>query len=198
MADVICLEGQDGVGKTTQAAHLRAALESMGMKAYTFMAPGETKLGRKLRALLLNPSKGAEPEGYVSVALFEADMIDTYHKAIRPILGEKNTAIVLDRFWYSTLCYQCGFPNGVNWEHVKSRFSETVPYKPDYRILLDLPLEVSLKRCGKADAFERKPLDFHERVYANYQRVAEEERFQRVEVGSIDETHRRILTLLGY
>ena len=49
------IEGIDGSGKTTQIENLKAYFQKKGAEAIVTREPGGTKIGEKIREILLNP-----------------------------------------------------------------------------------------------------------------------------------------------
>jgi dTMP kinase len=197
MTYVICFEGQDGVGKTTQIGKLKVYLEGQGFEVVSLKTPGQTQLGKDLRVKILNPLPGQEVRGYGAVGLLLTDMVDLYEREIIPKLGKEGQVILLDRFWYSTWCYQCS--EGVDKRVIRSLFKEALPLQPDLKVLLDMPLEESLVRCqdrGKLDFIESRPKEYHKDVYERYQKIAILEGFKRVRVSNIESTHKAVVRLV--
>lgn len=193
MTVTICLEGQDGVGKTTQANLLAMYLRGKGLSVEYMKCCGYTPLGKDLRGLILHPEEGKEVKGYAALGLFLADMADMYERGVIPLLG-KVDVIILDRFWYSSWCYQSA--EGVDRKLLLDLFKRALPLKVDLKVLLDLPPEVSMERCkerGNMDAIESRGADYHTQVYEAYQDLVTVEGFERVKVNSVHETH---LTLI--
>lgn len=189
MTLTICLEGQDGVGKTAQANLLAMYLKGKGLSVEYMKCSGYTPLGKDLRKLILHPEEGKEVKGYAALGLFLTDMTDMYERGIIPLLG-KVDVIILDRFWYSSWCYQS--VEGVDRKLLLDLFRRALPLKVDLKVLLDLPLEVSRQRCkerGDLDAIERRGEDYHTQVYEAYQDLVAVEGFERVRVSSVHETH---------
>lgn len=197
MTYIVCFEGQDGVGKTTQISLLKGYLESIGYEVHYLKTPGQTPLSKDLRKLLLSPEEGKEVSGYGALGLFLTDMVDLYHREIIPLLGKVDCFILLDRFWYSTWCYQS--TEGVNTDLLRGVFKDALPIEPDLKVLLDAPLEESLKRCkerGNLDHIESRPIEYHQSVFDRYQTIATLEYFKRVPVNDIESTHKQIIELI--
>ena len=199
MTYIICLEGQDGVGKTTQINKLASYLESKGYETHYLKTPGHTPLGKDLRKLLLSPEQGKEIDGYAAVGLFLADMVDQYQRGMLPLLNKRGCFILLDRFWYSTWCYQT--PDGVDCNLLRALFKDALPIDPDLKIFLDLPLAESLDRCrerGNLDYIESRPIEYHTSVYERYQTIVALEQFKRVPIKGmdIDSIHTAIVGLV--
>jgi thymidylate kinase len=153
-------------------------------------------LGRDLRKLLLSPEPGKEAHGFSAVGLFLADMVDLFQREILPTLGKERTVILLDRFWYSTWCYQA--PDGASKRLLLELFREALPITPDLKILLHLPLEESLRRCkqrGAIDYIEARPREYHQQVFNNYQELALIENFHIVPAETVEGTHQTVIGL---
>lgn len=100
----ITLEGDDGVGKSTQADLLARWLEEQGHAVTRVHEPGGTQLGEKIRTLLLS----REQEGMTSMAellLYEAARAQVMADVIEPALA-RGEYVICDRFTDSTLAYQ--------------------------------------------------------------------------------------------
>jgi len=93
------------------------------------------------------------------------------HEVIEPALGS-GRIVISDRFHDSTIAYQGGGRGlSVYWP-------PSFP-KPDITFLVSVPVEVGHMRmllAGKhPDRVERESLEFHQRVAAEYERIAKAE-----------------------
>lgn len=160
-------EGGEGSGKSTQAALLA---ERLG--AVLTREPGGTEIGRRIRALVLDPSVGDELDVRAEALLMAADRAQHVAEVIRPALG-RGADVVSDRFTGSTLAYQ-GFARGLPVDELACLSSwATGGLEPDVVVLLDLPAEVAaLRMKAKADRMEAAGGDFHRRVAEGYRSLA--------------------------
>jgi len=170
----ITFEGIEGCGKTTQIGLLTSYLETLHRPFLLTREPGGTEVGEKIRKILLS-TENIRIEPMAELFLYATARIQHYHQIIKPALSEGKT-VLCDRFADATLAYQ-GFGRGLDlaWiEEIHVRAMENV--KPYITFLLDLPVEVGLKRAlkrmeshvVKEDRFEREALDFHRRVRDGY------------------------------
>lgn len=104
MGKLIVLEGVDGSGKTTTAAALVDALAREGASVTCFRDPGSTKLGEKLREVLLH-DKSLSLCTKAETLLFMAAREQMMEEQIKPAL-ERYDYVILDRFYLSTMAYQ--------------------------------------------------------------------------------------------
>jgi len=201
----ITFEGIEGCGKTTQIGHLTSHFKKNQRPFLLTREPGGTQVGKKIRQILLSSdSIGIEP--MVELFLYVADRIQHYRQVIAPALRE-GKVVLCDRFADATTVYQ-GFGRGLDlaWiEEIHARALENI--RPDLTFLLDLPVEVGLKRAWKRlekdqtreDRFEKEALDFHRRIREGYMALARKEP-QRILVldGMKDEQtlHREIVSRL--
>ena len=168
-ARFIVLEGIEGTGKSTHAAHLADWLTRKGRQVVTVREPGGTPLGERLRALLLDPGVGSmSPQA--EVLLMFAARSASIQQVILPAL-ERGAWVVCDRFVESSYAYQA-YGRGVPIEHVRSLDRQIVgELKPDLTVILDAPPELGLSRKAgpeSRDRFEQESLKFFERVRRGY------------------------------
>ena len=184
----ISFEGIEGSGKTTQAKHTVRFLQDKGHDCVITREPGGTRIGEKIRAILLDPlSKDMDP--LTELLLYTADRAQHIKEYILPLLSD-GKIVLCDRYYDATMAYQ-GFARGLNIgliEKIHKLLFENL--KPDITLLLDLPPEIGLERAWKQinngnrvsqeTRFEEERLSFHKRVRAGYLELSrlEPERFR--------------------
>jgi dTMP kinase len=171
----LVFEGGEGAGKSTQVHAVAAWFAARGLEVVSTREPGATDVGRRLRAVLLDPEVTLSPRG--EALLYAADRAEHVATVVRPGLA-RGAAVISDRYVDSSLAYQ-GAGRDLDMDAV-ARLSEwaTGDLVPDLTVLLDLPPEIGLARAqqrGGHDRLEREQLDFHERVRAHFLRLAEQE-----------------------
>lgn len=160
----IAFEGGEGAGKSTQVAMLADWLRSAGYDVVVTQEPGGTALGRRLRALLLDPAtEGLSPRA--EALLYAADRADHVDGVICPAL-RRGAVVITDRYVDSSLAYQ-GAGRDLPVEEIDrlSRWA-TEGLRPDLIVLLDVESKVGLQRAAQSatDRMEAESVDFHERV----------------------------------
>lgn len=164
----ITFEGIEGCGKTTQARLLAARLRREGHRAILTAEPGGTRLGRAVRAALLNPARTVDP--VAEWLLFEADRAQHVRETIQPTL-RRGVTVVCDRFSDSTRAYQ-GIGRGLGLDQVdRVDRAATGGLKPDRTFLLDLPVREGLARAARRGKLTRLDLErarFHEKIRAAF------------------------------
>jgi len=160
---LIAFEGGEGTGKTTQARLLAIWLREQGYDVVATQEPGATKMGMRLRALLLDTAHtGLSPRA--EALMYAADRAEHVESVIAPAL-ERGTVVVTDRYVDSSIAYQGRGRNQPVGEVAGLNRWATGGLEPDLTILLDLPPEAGLgRRSVSADRLEAEPADFHERV----------------------------------
>jgi len=175
---LIAFEGGEGAGKTTQARLLAIWLREQGFDVVATHEPGATKVGMRLRALLLDTSHaGLSPRA--EALMYAADRAEHVESVIAPAL-DRGAIVVTDRFTDSSIAYQ-GRGRNQETAHVAglNRWA-TGGLQPDLTILLDLPPAEGLgRRAPSADRLEAEPADFHQRVREGFvaQAAAEPHRY---------------------
>jgi dTMP kinase len=189
----LVLEGPDGSGKSTQAARLAAWLASRGLTALHLRDPGGTRVGEKVREILLDPDH-VELSPTAEALLFMASRAQLIAERIRPALGA-GEIVVCERWLPSTVCYQ-GYAGGLDPEAIwKMGEFASGGLIPDLTLVLDVDAEVGLSRVdGEPDLVESRSLSFHEAVVRGYREIAREGRqhAQRVPPGTPDEVETAI------
>lgn len=172
----IVFEGPEGGGKSSQLERLAGTLRTRRIPVVTTREPGGTEIGNQVRALLLGLTDYAIlPE--TEVLLLAAARAQHVHDVIAPALSE-NMVVLCDRYVDSTYAYQ-GAGRGLNLDPLK-RIQEyaTGGLEPDLRLLLDISVEVGLKRrYAESSSVNRIDLAdhaFHQRVRDAYLRAASE------------------------
>ncbi|MBI5970471.1 MAG: dTMP kinase [Deltaproteobacteria bacterium] len=173
----ITFEGVEGCGKSTQVELLKGYLEKKGFKVLLVREPGGTRLGEKVRAILLN-SEGDGMAPLTELFLYEACRAELVEKVIAPAL-KRGVFVICDRFVDSTVAYQ-GFGRGLKTDIPLLNKLASNGLTPDVTFLLDLDPEIGLKRARKRisktalkeDRFEKESLDFHKRVRKGFLKIA--------------------------
>ncbi|MEW6162522.1 MAG: dTMP kinase [Nitrospirota bacterium] len=197
---LISFEGIEGTGKTIQSRLLYEYLAKEGCKVTLTEEPGGTRIGLKIRDLLLS----AENRGMTPISellLYNASRAQHIKEVILPAL-KIGSVVITDRFIDSTVAYQ-GYGRGIDLKLID--FIErivTEGLKPDITLLLDLDVEIGLKRnrgINKTDRLEIEDLEFHKRVRDGYLEIAakEPERIELIDASeSIEGVHRRIIRIV--
>ena len=168
----VTLDGGDGAGKSYQAAALRGELESRGIPVLLCRDPGSTRLGEKIREILLQ-SENVEISTVSEVFLFMAARAQMVDELILPAL-EEGKLVIADRFFLSTVVYQ-GYAGGTDPADIMEVAKIAVQNRfPDLTILLDLPPEEGMARIDRPlDRMEKKGLEFHRKVRDGFLKGAE-------------------------
>jgi dTMP kinase len=175
----ITFEGGEGAGKSTQARLLKERIEASRRAVVLTREPGGTPFAEQVRSLLVDP--GTAPHSALSeTLLFYAARADHLEKVIRPALAG-GRIVICDRFSDSTRVYQ-GEAGGVPAATLEALerliVAET---RPDLTLVLDLPVAEGLARATQrrelaktvvADAYEKRPGAFHERLRRGFLAIA--------------------------
>ncbi len=136
---LICVEGLDGCGKTTQAKILVRKLRRIGYNAVYTAEPTSGKIGRFIKRYCLHGGKRVS--NIVEALLFAADRYEHVATEIIPALKD-GKIVVSDRYLYSSLAYQGAA--GLNLDWIR-RINEHV-ISPNLAIFLDVEPNTVIKR----------------------------------------------------
>jgi dTMP kinase len=171
---LLALEGGEGAGKSTQTSLLAIWLREQGFDVVATHEPGATKIGMRLRALLLDTAHtGLTPRA--ETLMYAADRAEHVASVIKPAI-ERGAIVVTDRYVDSSLAYQGAGRLLPVTEVAQLNQWATGGLKPDLTIILDLPAAAGLgRRARSADRLEAEPTQFHDRVRAGFLALADEE-----------------------
>jgi len=170
----ITVEGTEGVGKSSNMAFIQQQLELAGIDVVVSREPGGTTLGEEIRELLLDHRHSGMCSDAELLLMFAA-RAQHITQLIEPALSSGQW-VLCDRFTDATYAYQGG-GRGISNERIAT-LEQWVQgeLRPDYTVLLDLPVEVGLARAGArgaADRFEKEQQAFFEQVRNVYLLQAE-------------------------
>jgi dTMP kinase len=172
----ISFEGGEGAGKSTQITKLAERLEAAKLRSIITREPGGSPGAEVIRHLILSGmGKLLGPDA--ETLLFAAARDDHVRTVIQPALSQ-GTWVLCDRFSDSTRVYQ-GKVGQVAPGLLNAMERVTIgDLKPDLTIILDVPVEVGLKRAaarrgGAApDRFESEDVKFHQNLREAYREIA--------------------------
>ena len=177
----ITFEGPEGSGKTSVIKGVLKYFENEGYDLLTTREPGGSRIAEDIRDIILSVDN-TEMDAYTEAFLYAASRSQHFHEKIIPAL-DAGKIILCDRFVDSSLAYQ-GYARGLGIDTVftinKFGIGE---HMPDLTIFIDVPPQVGLDRVfnnsRKADRLDLETIEFHEKVYEGYMKIAKrfEDRF---------------------
>lgn len=173
----ITLEGPEGSGKTSHIPHLVEFLREKGFVVFPTREPGGTSISEQIRDVL-HDMKNAEMHPRTETLLYQAARAQIVEQVIKPRLND-GEIVISDRYYDSTIAYQ-GYGHQQNLDEIRALVKyATGGLTPDLTILLDLDVEVGLKRktqneveWNRMDAYT---VEFHRRVRAGYLEMVKSE-----------------------
>ncbi len=204
----LTFEGLDGSGKSTQLRKLAAHLEGQGLPITVTRQPGGTRIGDRIRALLLD-SRTESLDPVAELGLMFSDRAQCIAEVIRPAL-DAGRIVLCDRYTDSTEAYQGGGRQLGSDAVLRLHEVMCGGLNPDLTILLLADFDRSLKRArrrndraagnGKDEGrFETEDRLFYQRVFEKYREIAAREP-SRVAViegdQSIPAIHRQIVRVV--
>ena len=175
----ITFEGGEGSGKSTQIQKLARSLHVAKLRAIVTREPGGSPGAEIIRHLVLSGmGKLLGPDA--ETLLFAAARDDHVRTVIQPALAQ-GIWVLCDRFFDSTRAYQ-GRLGQVSPSVLNAMQRVTIgDLKPDLTFILDVPVEIGLKRAaarrgkGAPDRFEGEDVKFHQDLREAYQQIAAED-----------------------
>ncbi len=201
----ITLEGIEGSGKSVQLHLLEEELKKRKVRFLITQQPGGTPFGKEVRQILLQ-REGAQREPTAELLLYLADRYQHLKEVIEPSLTQ-GLHVLCDRYHDATLAYQ-GHARGLGFPMVDQLAKILALRIPDLTLVLDLEVEVGLKRARARNQkensetwgrFEAEDLDFHRRVKEGYQLLVQREPDRVLPVdasGTPEEVFKKLLGLL--
>jgi dTMP kinase len=172
----ITLEGPEGSGKTSHIPHLVEFLREKKYIVFPTREPGGTSISEQIRDVL-HDMKNAEMHPRTETLLYQAARAQIVEQVIKPRLAD-GEVVLSDRYYDSTIAYQ-GYGHQQNLADVRALVKyATGGLTPDLTILLDLEVEVGLKRKKKGDEWNRMDaytVEFHRRVRNGYLELVKQE-----------------------
>jgi dTMP kinase len=205
----ITFEGLDGSGKSTQIRRLATHLEAQGHPVTVTRQPGATRLGDRIRALLLD-SRTESMAPMTELGLMFSDRAQAIAQVIRPAL-DAGRIVLCDRYTDSSEAYQGG--GRQLGSEIILRLHQTMcgGLNPDLTLLLLAGFNRSLHRARRRNnrkagsghqdegRFESEDQVFHQRVYDKYREIAAREPKRVVVIEgdrTIDAIHREIVRIV--
>lgn len=172
----ITLEGPEGSGKTSHIPYLVEYLREKGYSVFPTREPGGTSIGEQIREVI-HDMKNVEMHPRTETLLYQAARAQIVEQVIKPRLAD-GEIVISDRYYDSTIAYQ-GYGHQQNLEQVRALVKyATGGLVPDLTILLDLDIEVGLKRKKNAEEWNRMDaytVEFHQRVRKGYHEMVKTE-----------------------
>ena len=149
---LIVIEGIDGTGKSTQATLLAETLRAKGHDVVQSHEPTDGLWGKKLRESATTGRLSIDDE----LEYFLKDRQQHVEELITPTV-QRGGIVILDRYYFSSMAYQGA--RGIDPTQIR-RQNEAFAPQPDLLVILDLDVDVALKRIGvrdgEANEFEKK------------------------------------------
>ena len=170
---LITVEGTEGVGKTTNIQFIKDWLEAKNLAFVSTREPGGTPLAEQIRELLLAPRDELVCDTAELLLMF-AGRAQHLNQVIEPSLAE-GAWVLCDRFTDATYAYQGA---GRNMRQDLISELELIvqgSLRPDLTLILDIPVEIGLKRASERsepDRFEQEKTEFFQRVRNGYLDIA--------------------------
>jgi dTMP kinase len=150
----------------------------MQAKKLPFVAtrePGGTPLAEQIRDLLLSPRDELVCDTAELLLMF-AGRAQHLHQVIEPSL-EEGAWVLCDRFTDATYAYQGAGRNMRDDLIAELEMIVQGSLRPDLTLILDIPVELGLKRASdrsEPDRFELEQTEFFELVRNGYLKIAEQ------------------------
>jgi len=174
----ITFEGGDGSGKSTQIKLAADWLCDSGFDVFLTREPGGTRIGEKIRALLLD-TENTDMTDMTEMLLYAAARAQLSREVIGPAL-DAGKLVVCDRWADSSMVYQGAARGQGDAVRIVNSYAAGDLFSPDATILLDLDPNEALLRAAASrgsgfDRIEALGAAYQEKVRAAYLSLAERE-----------------------
>ncbi len=168
----ITFEGPDGSGKTTQINRLKDYLIVQGIDLIMTREPGGTRIGEKIRDIILNPEH-QEMAHLTEALLYASSRAQHVAEKIRPAL-ESGKTVICDRFMDSSIAYQgYGRKLGDKVRIINEIAVEGLTPDLTFLLLVDPGEGKSRINRGHLDRLELEEIHYHMDVYNGYLELAD-------------------------
>jgi len=169
----LTIDGLDGAGKSTQLDLLQQWLAEQGKEVVVCRDPGSTRLGERIRDLLLAHDEQTLIGRRAEMLLYMAARAQLVEEVIRPALAA-GKCVLADRYLLANVVYQ-GHAGGLDvdalWE---IGYVATAGVMPDLTLVLDLTPEKAARRMKRQlDRMETQDETFRQNLRAGFLREAQ-------------------------
>ncbi len=169
----ITFEGIEGCGKSTQAKKLYDYFLANQTDSLLTREPGGTKVGEKIREILIDDSIDKLSAKTELLLNFSA-RIEHVQKVILPAI-EENKIVICDRFFDSTFAYQGG-AMGLSDEQIDNIKNFAIEnFSPDITFLINISVDEGLSRVAgrlQNNRYDKLGKDFHQKVQEKFLALA--------------------------
>ncbi len=170
----ITFEGSDGSGKSTHIRLLSEKLRGMGHTVLVTREPGGCTISEKIRELVLD-REYTEMTPVAEALLYAAARAQHVAQVIRPAL-ERGEIVISDRYLDSSIAYQ-GYGRELGEDLVRTINAPAIGgLMPDITFFMAVNVRAAQGRIADRDLdrLELAGLNFHERVGAAFERLAQQ------------------------
>ena len=165
----ITIEGLEGSGKSSVIKFIEKLLRKRKVSFKVYREPGSTKVGEKIRKILLD-KKNKKLSAHTELLLYLAARTQLIEEKLKQDF-KKYDFIICDRFFDSTLVYQ-GFALGLGKVVERAVAMFSLGLVPNLTLVLDTPPKLGLARLKTKDRIESRALRFHNRLRKGYLQLA--------------------------
>lgn len=172
---IVCFDGPDGIGKTTQLKLAADSLKAEGYEVFTAKAVGGLPLTDILgQALIIKADRPPETDLHVAIASQYALADEILPRR------DKGQIVLIDRSPLSIIAFQV-YGDGLDKEAGTAAVKDLLDLiRPDLIITYFAADEIAVERLNQrngqsdSDFFESKPRDYHRKVADGYKFATQE------------------------
>ena len=178
----ISFEGPEASGKSSQIKLLAKYLKKNKIPYIVTREPGGTKIGEKLRKIILDKKENISPSE--EILLLMSARLNHINNIILPAL-KRGKMVICDRFADSTFVYQ-GYVNNFGLKKTldlhKKLLNNFLPIKTFLFILNSNEINRRLKLRKNKNKYDKINKDFHNKVIRGYKKISKnDKRFQTID-----------------